>query len=108
MTNNCINCNVDSPKKKKIKVTKKIPGVAIDVHMWRSLVFFGYPPNCLDLRPVLKYWAIIKRKLKKIKLNVKHADEFKRKWIQVPEKQSDDARSITASVNGKGLLYWTT
>ena len=38
-------------------------------------------PNCPELRPIEKYWAIMKRKLLLTKESVKNEKDFQRKWI---------------------------
>ena len=38
------------------------------------------PPNCPELRPIEKYWAIIKKKLKLSGKTVKSATDLKNKW----------------------------
>ena len=48
------------------------------------------PPNSPELRPIAKYWEIVKRMLFKHKLSVENTEMMRRKWIQFPEKVSAD------------------
>ena len=38
------------------------------------------PPNCPELRPIERYWALFKRKLKSTKKGTQDMKVFKRKW----------------------------
>ena len=38
------------------------------------------PPNCPELRPIEKYWAIIKKKMKLSGKTVKSVTDLKKKW----------------------------
>lgn len=38
------------------------------------------PPNCPELRPIERYWALIKRSLKKTRKVAKTATEFQHRW----------------------------
>ena len=59
------------------------------------------PPNCPELRPFKRYWAIIKGKLR---FNVKEARNiqgFKNKWIRVTKKvQLKTVQKLMLSVTG--------
>ena len=46
------------------------------------------PPNCSELRPIERYWALVKRKLKSTKLETQDMKVFKRKW-------NEAARTVT-------------
>lgn len=44
------------------------------------------PPNCPELRPIERYWALVKRELKKTKKSAKTAKELKKKWKTASQK----------------------
>ena len=46
------------------------------------------PPNCPELRPIERYWALVKRKLKSTKKGTQDMKVFKRKW-------NEAARTVT-------------
>lgn len=41
------------------------------------------PPNVPELRPIERYWAIMKAKLKKTRATVKNTEELKKHWLAV-------------------------
>ena len=57
------------------------------------------PPNCLELRPIERYWAIVKGK---VRFNVKEAktiQDFKNKWIRATKKvQLKPVQKLMSSV----------
>ena len=46
------------------------------------------PPNCSRLRPIEKYWAIVKQYLRKICKPPKNIEEFKNRWKTASKKVS--------------------
>jgi len=38
------------------------------------------PPNCPELRPIERYWVLVKRKLKETKSGAKDIIHFRDKW----------------------------
>ncbi|XP_062556996.1 uncharacterized protein LOC134221839 [Armigeres subalbatus] len=44
------------------------------------------PPNTPELRPIVKYWAIVKRNLKKTNKTAKDEQQFKANWLSAPKK----------------------
>lgn len=58
------------------------------------------PPNCPMLRPIEKYWAIVKRMLKKNGGYVKDANLLRLKWIQFTGKVTrSDVQGLMRSIN---------
>lgn len=48
------------------------------------------PPNCPELRPIEKYWALVKQILKKTNREVKDMTQFKLKWNAATKKVSKE------------------
>src|SRR5687767_5915232 len=44
------------------------------------------PPNCPELRPIERYWALVKGILRKASLAAKNDADFKRKWKKYSSK----------------------
>ena len=44
------------------------------------------PPNCSELRPIERYWALVKRKLKNMKKVVKNEAELRTRWREASGK----------------------
>jgi len=64
------------------------------------------PPNCPEIRPIKKYWAIMKRKLLLTKESVKNKKDFQRKWIQMSsEVTQSDVQHLMERVNSKLRLF---
>lgn len=60
------------------------------------------PPNCPELRPIEKYWALVKRKLFETKKKANGIDDFKRRWRNGTEDVSEDTvRNLMAGVPQK-------
>lgn len=60
------------------------------------------PPNTPELRPVERYWAFSKKKLKERKKVAKTIEEFKRNWKTASEKVSKDTiQGLMAGIPGK-------
>ena len=49
------------------------------------------PPNCPELRPVERYWALVKRDLKETKGATKSLQDFRRKWKRASEKVAESS-----------------
>lgn len=47
------------------------------------------PPNCPELRPIERYWALIKREMKSTKKVAKNIEDFKGKWSAAALRLSD-------------------
>lgn len=47
------------------------------------------PPNCPELRPVERYWALVKRELKSTKKVSKSVVDFKRRWTTCSSKVTE-------------------
>lgn len=60
------------------------------------------PPNCPELRPVEKYWALIKRKLFETKKKANGINDFKRRWKNAAASISEDTvRNLMADIPKK-------
>lgn len=60
------------------------------------------PPNCPQLRPVERYWANIKRILRKDGVAAKSAKHFQARWKIADKKVTDDyVRSLMVHIKGK-------
>lgn len=46
------------------------------------------PPNCPELRPIERYWALVKRNLKQTRKVTKSVEIFKKMWIAATKKVS--------------------
>lgn len=69
------------------------------------------PPNCPELRPIEKYWAIMKRKLLQTKQSVKNEKEFEKNWIRISSEVTQSVvQHLMQSVNSKlrSFAYTTT
>lgn len=47
------------------------------------------PPNCPELRPIEKYWALVKQKLMKTGKSANNVTDFKRMWISAANKTKE-------------------
>lgn len=47
------------------------------------------PLNCPELRPIERYWALVKRELKEIKKVIKNKEHFRREWKRASEKVAE-------------------
>lgn len=60
------------------------------------------PPNCPELRPIEKYWAIVKRKLLKTKCSTVDESQFKKKWKKASDQVTEeDVQRLMAGVKAK-------
>lgn len=48
------------------------------------------PPNCPELRPIERYWALVKNNLKKTGQRAENVDSFLRSWKNCSEKVSEE------------------
>ena len=56
---------------------------AVEWYIKHNVVFVpreANPPNCPELRPVERYWALVKREMKSTKEVVDNVKNFSRKW----------------------------
>lgn len=49
------------------------------------------PPNCPEIRPIERYWAIIKRKLLEDMKSIKTLSGLRRKWLRACAEMTDAA-----------------
>lgn len=47
------------------------------------------PPNCPELRPIERYWALVKRELKSTGKEAKNMQDFKNKWNAATRKVTE-------------------
>ena len=67
------------------------------------------PPNCPELRPIKRYWAIIKRKLRFNVKEAKNIQDFKNKWTRATKKvQPKTVQKLMSSVKRKVLAFSRT
>ena len=60
------------------------------------------PPNCPELCPIEKYWALVKRKLFETNEKANGIDDFKRRWRIVTAGVSEDTvRNLMAGIPQK-------
>lgn len=60
------------------------------------------PPNCPMLRPIEKYWAHIKAKLKKTSKSTKSIGEFKKEWLKATKTITDSSvQTLMSGIKGK-------
>jgi transposase len=64
------------------------------------------PPNAPELRPIEKFWAIMKAKVKKSGKMFKTGDDLKKKWEKLCEKEGERlAQGLMSSVKRKVRAY---
>lgn len=64
------------------------------------------PPNCPELRPIERYWALVKKNLKSTKKEARDIDKFKIKWRAASEKITNvTIKSMMESVPAKIALF---
>ena len=60
------------------------------------------PPNVPELRPIERYWALVKRELKKDKNPVKNKQSFKVKWNRSSSKITENViKNLMYDIQGK-------
>ena len=60
------------------------------------------PPNCPELRPIERYWALVKRTLKSTKKGTKDMKVFKTKWNEAARTVTETTiKALMAGVPGK-------
>lgn len=64
------------------------------------------PPNCPELRPIERYWAIMKTKLRKTTKEAKDINDFKKKWIKATKLIPDvSVRAMMRAVRSKVRFF---
>lgn len=94
------------------------PDLATSHYAKRTLEFFNQnninvvpkdanPPNCPELRPIERFWALMKAKLK-TKGGVCETEQiFRKKWRQVAKTLTeDDVQTLMRGVNSKVRAFW--
>lgn len=67
------------------------------------------PPNCPELRPIEKYWANIKRKLKKTKKHTSNIDTFKRQYKRASDTfNTVSVQNLMKNVKQKVRQFYST
>jgi len=65
------------------------------------------PPNCPELRPIERYWAHIKRKLKGTKSTTTNVKDFQKKWKIQSNLLSDTyVQNLMSSVKSNVRKFW--
>lgn len=65
------------------------------------------PPNCPELRPIEKYWSLMKQKLQKYKNPAKSVDDFKYKWKTATQMVTDETvQKLMEGVKRKVRKFW--
>lgn len=60
------------------------------------------PPNCPEFRPIEKYWALIKRELKKTKATALTVENFRNRCYKAADKVGESVvRTLMATVNNR-------
>lgn len=66
------------------------------------------PPNCPELRPIERYWALVKKKLKATKGTCKDTTAFKRKWCAASQQiQEETIKALMRGVPEKVKNFTT-
>lgn len=64
------------------------------------------PPNCPELRPIERYWGIMKSKLRKTTKEAKDINDFKKKWIKATKLVPDvSVRAMMSTVRSKVRIF---
>lgn len=64
------------------------------------------PPNCPELRPIERYWAIMKSKLRKTTKEAKDIVDFKKKWVKTTKLVPDTSvRAMMRAVRSKVRIF---
>lgn len=65
------------------------------------------PPNCPNLRPIERYWAIMKRILRKDGREIQNVDEFKKIWNACSKKiRKECVQTLMGGVRRKVRLFY--
>ena len=60
------------------------------------------PPNCPELRPIERYWALVKKQLKDTKKEAKNIQDFRNKWKAGTKKISEaTVKSLMGGISEK-------
>lgn len=65
----------------------------LDWYQKNNIVFVpreANPPNCPELRPIERYWALVKRELKTTQRVSKDVVDFRRKWCAASQRIKED------------------
>jgi len=67
------------------------------------------PPNCPELRPIERYWALVKRELKATKKEAKDITDFRNKWNAAAKKVTETTRrQLMEDILGKLKNFYKT
>lgn len=67
------------------------------------------PPNCPELRPIERYWALVKKIMKNTKQVANDAKNFKNKWSTYSKKVTDETiKSLMAGITEKVKMFIKT
>lgn len=67
------------------------------------------PPNCPELRPIERYWGLVKRELKHIKSGTVDEKKFKLKWKKASDKIDErGVRTLMEGVKRKTKAFFTS
>lgn len=65
------------------------------------------PPNCPELRPIERYWAIIKRYLRKDGREAQSIEEFKKMWSSASRKvKPETVKTLMKGIRGKVRQFY--
>mgnify|MGYP005984040959 FL=1 len=65
------------------------------------------PPNCPELRPVERYWALVKKHLKKDGREAKTLEEFRKIWMTAARKVTENGvRRLMESIKSKVRKFY--
>ena len=60
------------------------------------------PPNCPELRPIERYWALVKRELSQYKQQATTIEKFRKSWTKAAKSVAEkSAQTLMAGVNSK-------
>lgn len=65
------------------------------------------PPNCPELRPIERYWTLVKREIKATKQVTKEVKDFREKWSSAARKVSNNTiKSLIKGVPEKLKFFF--
>ena len=60
------------------------------------------PPNCPELRPIERYWALVKKELKATNKEARDMQDFRNKWNAAAKKISEaTVKALMAGIQQK-------
>lgn len=66
------------------------------------------PPNCPELRPIERYWALMKQSLKKTQKTAKNSTDFENRWRRAyTEVKEDTVKNLMAHLNRKVYKFFS-